>query len=255
MPNRTRQALFGKVERTIAVLATALLVPVALAAAPLSASADGGIATSTSLSISGGDSYGDPMTLTAVVTSDGGTPTGSVTFSVDGGGTLASDVAVDPAGEATATVPATVTGLAGYHADFTGTGGFADSSGSALHVTANAGLVLKPEPSVLEISRSNPLKVTLTLSAHATRIDGTPVAGEPLTFSVLGKQPNLFDFGGGRVICTATTNADGFASCGGAGLGGAVVSLLAGGSYVTHFRGVGYDFSSAKAKVIVLGGP
>jgi hypothetical protein len=250
MSNRTRRTV-----RTVIALLAALVAPFALAAIPVTAQAADLTPTSTALTIQGGFSFGDPVTYTATVTSQAGTPTGSVTFTVDGGATIASDVPVDGSGVATVTTTATATGLTAFHADFTGTGGFADSSGLALNNTTAASLVLHPVPSVLEISRSNPLKITLTLSSWATRLDGTPVVGEELTFSVLGKQPNLFDFGGGSVICTAVTNAQGYASCGGKGVFGAIVSLLSGGSYVTHFSDDDYGFSSDKAKVIVLGGP
>jgi len=248
MTNRTRRA----VRSVLAVLA-ALAMSFGVAAIPYSATADT-IPTTTSLSITGGYQYGDPITYTATVTSDSGTPTGTVTFSSEGT-TIAADVPVDANGVAEYTGTTTALGLSGFTAAFTGTGGYGDSTGFTLHQSFPASLVLKPEPSVLEISRRNPLKITLTLSAYATRLDGTPIVGESLTFSVLGKQPNLFDFGGGTVICQAVTNAQGFASCGGAGIGGAVVSLLAGGSYVTHFNSPTYFFNSAKAKVIILGGP
>lgn len=251
MTNRHRRQVSRPGRRIVAVLAS-LVVSFGIALVPLQAYADT-IPTSTMLQISGA-SYGDPLTFTATVTSESGTPTGSVTFTEDDGDVIAEDVAVDSDGVASVTMVATQTGLTGYHAHFTGTDGYGASSGFSLHNTVIAGMVLNPEPSVLEISKRNPLKINLTLSAYASRFDGSPVVGEPLTFSVLGKQPNLFDFGGGTVICTAVTDADGFASCGGAGLGGAVVSLLAGGSYVTHFRSERYGFSSAKAKVILLGG-
>lgn len=248
MTNRTRRTV-----RSVVAVFAVLLLPVGLAAVPLAATAET-IATTTSLSITGGYQYGDPITYTATVSSGSGTPVGTVTFSRDGE-VIAADVPVDEDGVAEYTGTVEVLGLYGNTADFTGTAGYGDSSGFSLYQSFEATLVLDPEPTVLEISRKNPLKLTLTLSAYATRLDGTPVAGEWLTFSVLGKQPNLFDFGGGTVICHAVTDEKGFASCGGSGLGGAVVSLLAGGSYVTHFVSSHYFFSSAKAKVIVLGGP
>lgn len=250
MTNRTRRA-----GRTVLAVLAALAMSFGVAAIPYSASADA-IPTSTSLVITGGYQYGDPIRYTATVTSDSGIPTGTVTFSGDAG-VIAADVPVGANGVAEYVGTTTVLGLGGYTAAFTGSGGYGDSSDFALHQSFPASLVLKPEPSILEISKKNPLKITLTLSAYATRPDGTPIAGEQLTFSVFGKQPNIFDFGGGTVICHAVTNAQGFASCGGAGIAGAVVSLLAGGSYVTHFNfgSQNYGFSSAKAKVIILGGP
>jgi hypothetical protein len=92
------------------------------------------------------------------------------------------------------------------------------------------------------------------MSATATRLDGTPISGEELTFSVFGKQPDLFDFGGGKVICRAITDAEGFASCRGAGTTGSILSILAGGSWVTHFRNNQYEFRSVKAPVVQTGG-
>lgn len=238
--------------RTLAALLSSLLLPLALIAFPGAAAADEPIPTSTSLGLSGGTSYGEPQTFTATIISDQGTPTGSVTIRVNGGGVVADDLPVDSNGVAEVTLPAQEVGLVQYVADFHGTDGFADSSGFAFTVISNSGVVLAPEPTIAQLSPGT-IKLTLTMSAYARTLSGAPIAGEQLTFSVFGKQPNLFDFGGGTVVCRAVTNAAGFASCKGAGVGGAIVSLLAGGSYVTHFRGVGYDFSSAKAKVLILG--
>ncbi len=239
--------------RAVLALLTLLLVPLAFSTFP-SASAIGRTATSTSLVVVGGASYGDPITLTATVNAASGTPTGTVTFSADGGGVIASGVVVDSVGHASVT--SADIGLTSYHADFTGSAGFANSSGAALLVTNLAPMVLHPIPSVLTISRSVPFRFTMVLSGIATRPDGTPISGERLFFTVQGKAPSPFGPGSTAIGCTSVTNAQGYASCEGVqGRTVAVVALLGGGFYMSHDADAQYAFSTARGKLIVVGGP
>lgn len=245
---RTRQGV-----RAVIPALALLLVPLAFSAFP-GASAAGRTPTSTSLAVAGGANYGDPLTLTATVTSASGTPTGTVTFSADGGGVIASGVKVDSVGHASVT--SADIGLTSYHADFTGSAGFANSSGAALHLTNLAPIVLKPIASVLTISRSVPFRFTMVASGIATRLDGTPISGERVFFTIQGKAPSPFGPGGTAIGCTSVTNAQGYASCEGVqGRTVAVVALLGGGFYMTHDADMQYAFGTARGKLIVVGGP
>jgi hypothetical protein len=71
--------------------------------------------------------FGQPVTLTATVTSAHGTPTGTVTFL--NGGTVLGEVAVDPTGHAVFTAAFGV-GVQSLQASFAGTGAFTGSAGA-----------------------------------------------------------------------------------------------------------------------------
>lgn len=250
MSNRTRRAV-----RTVPAVIAALLMPFALAAFPVSAHADDPVPTSTALAISGGASYGDPMTLRAVVTSGAGTPTGSVTFSIDGGAAIASGVPVDATGQASVTTTAKVTGLTGYRAAFSGSGAFGDSTGFTLLDTSQAGVVLKPDPSLLQINRTSVPTLTMSLSGRVLNANGSPAVGVEVLFSVFGRQPTMFDFGGSQIVCATNTDAQGYARCGPyQSRIGSVVALLAGGAFMTSFGGADYAFGSTRVPIIVLSG-
>jgi hypothetical protein len=221
------------------VLGTSMLVshPVA---------ADDPVATTTSLEVRGGGLYGDELVLAATVTSDSGTPTGSVQF-YDSGDPMGAPVPLGADGTALHT-SAAVAGLHSYRAVFVGIGGFAGSEATQFHVTIASALVLHAEPTILAPG----LRPTLTLSAYAEDTRGRPVVGETLTLSVLGDPPNPFDFGGGKVVCNAVTDERGFASCRGRGLVASVLTLLGAPSYVSHSRTSNYGFGVATAPVIRL---
>ena len=204
------------------------------------------VATTTSLEIQGGGVYGDELVLSATVTSDAGTPTGSVQF-LDSGEPMGEPVPLGSEGTAVHT-SAAVTGLHSYRAVFVGTDGFAGSEATQFHVTIASALVLHAEPTILAPG----LRPTLTLSAYAEDTRGRPVVGETLTLSVLGDPPNPFDFGGGHVVCNAVTDQRGFASCRGRGLVASVLTLLGAPSYVSHSRTGNYGFGVASAPVIRL---
>jgi hypothetical protein len=226
-------------------LLVVLLAVGATVLAPAAVLAAEDVATTTTLEIEGGGIYGDRITLRATVTSETGVPAGSVQF-LDGDQPMGDPVPVDTAGRAVHTQPAVV-GLHRYRAAFVGAAGYADSEASQLHGTIASGMVIRSEPTILAPG----LRPTLTLSAYAEDVRGRPAVGEELTFSIFGRQPNPFDFGGGRVVCTAVTDQTGFASCGVKGLVPAVLSLLA-HTYVSHAASGNYGYSSASAPVIRL---
>jgi hypothetical protein len=93
------------------------------------------IATVTSLAADTASAvFGQPVTLTATVTSSGGTLTGTVTF-LDGT-TVLGRVAVDPNGQALLTLPLGV-GVHSLRASFAGTGAFTASTSAAVSETVN----------------------------------------------------------------------------------------------------------------------
>lgn len=244
----------GRFIRTaLAVLSFLAVLLTLVGGAPASARADdaGSIATTTALSVSGGASYGARTVLTAQVTSGTGVPTGTITFSVEGGGVIAADVPVDAAGVATATFDASVEGLVRYRAVFVGTGEFGPSEGAAFWYSSRAAVKLLPQPTVLRIGGPGGVGVTLTMAAHVRRADdGRPVAGAPVTFKVGGGQPDLLSMNGGTVVCSATTDAQGYATCGGKATVGVVLSLLADGAWAVHPRFGGYEFATAKTPAV-----
>jgi hypothetical protein len=77
--------------------------------------------------------FGQPVTLTATVTSSSGTPTGTVNF-MDGS-TLLAQVAVDPTGHASFTVSSLGVGPHSLTASFAGTAPFLNSASAALAET------------------------------------------------------------------------------------------------------------------------
>jgi hypothetical protein len=92
-------------------------------------------ATATSLAADTSSAvFGQPVTLTATVTSSGGTPTGTVTFR-DGNRVLG-EVAVDPNGQATLVVPFGV-GIHSLTASFAGIAPFTASTSAALAETVH----------------------------------------------------------------------------------------------------------------------
>lgn len=216
----------------------AVLVPVAPAAA------DEPAPTTTVLTIKGGGTYGDTMTLTATVSSSAGRPAGTVQFGLRP--SLAADpvalgapVPVDRSGRATYRFEPGP-GPASYTATFVGSGGFGDSVDEQFFVTAASGVRLAGRGTI-----AAGLRRSLTPSAYARHLgSGRPAEGVLLTFTAGGRMPNLFDYGGGEVICTALTDARGFASCGSAGLRPASFWRST-KAYVAAARDGRYAFSAA----------
>jgi hypothetical protein len=164
--------------------------------------------------------FGQPVTLTATVTSPAGTPTGTVTF-FDGGVPLGS-AALDANGQATLVVQLG----GGDHsltAAFAGGGAFAASTSSALAET---------------VSKAD---TTTTLAADAT----TVTFGQPVTLTATVTSPagtpagTVTFFDGDTVLGTVTLDAKGQASL--------VVELGPGSHALTaSFDGTG-DFAASKS--------
>jgi hypothetical protein len=117
--------------------------------------------------------YGDPATVTATLHASGGTPTGAVTFAVDGT-TACGDVAVDGSGQASCVLPSTLEpGRRIVTAHYAGDGTFAAADGRAEH------LVVPAQTSVSVSAVPSPSVFGQTLSIHADVAAVSPGAGTP----------------------------------------------------------------------------
>ncbi len=243
--------MLGARHASRAALTAACVLPLLLGVAPGPARADGAepVPTTTELVISGGASYGEDAELVAHVASAAGTPSGTVTFSVDGGPVLAEGVPVDENGTASVVIDGNYVGPVRFRADFYGDDGFADSSDTEFWYWVRAYVDLEPEPTILRTSGpGGPL--TLTMATYVRRLDGEPVAGRTVSFKIFGGRPDLFSTNGGTFVCAATTDARGFATCGGKVALSAALSLVAGGAWVSHPRFGGYEFAAARVPVV-----
>jgi hypothetical protein len=152
--------------------------------------------------------FGQPVTLTANVTSAAGVPTGFVTFS-DGAG-VQGTAPVDGNGVATLTVPLAV-GNHALTASFAGTGNFANSASAAAAVTVN------PAATTVALGSSvNPAATGQSVTFTATVAAVAPGAGAPtgtVTFKegdvVLGTA--LVGPGGSARLTTSFATAGGHA--------------------------------------------
>jgi hypothetical protein len=154
-------------------------------------------ATTTALTASATSSvFGQPVTLTARVTSSGGTPTGFVTFFEDGA--VAGTAPVNASGVATLTVAPSV-GSHSLTAAFGGTSAFAASTSAALTETVSkAATTTALSASANSVSANHTVTFTATIAAVA------PGAGTP-TGTVTFKD-------GSVVLGTATVGAAGKAT-------------------------------------------
>src|SRR5262249_51252142 len=164
------------------------------------------LSTSTAAAVSG-----QPVTLTATVTSAAGVPTGFVTFS-DGAG-IQGTAPVDANGVATLTVPLAV-GNHALTASFSGTGTFANSASAAAAVT-----VSRAATAVALTSSANPAATGQSVTFTATVSVLAPGMGVPtgtVTFMdgnvVLGTVPVVFNILGSNSTARITTS---FAVAGG----------------------------------------
>ncbi|HEY4906542.1 MAG TPA: Ig-like domain-containing protein [Candidatus Acidoferrum sp.] len=202
-------------------------------------------ATSTSVtSSSNPTSQGQSVTFTATVTSSGGTPVGSVTFT-DGATTLASNVTV-VSGVATFTTSSLATGSHTIGASFTGSTGWANSSGSLAETINQTSFVT----STTVTSTPNPSNSgqSVTFTATVTSTGGTPSGS--VTFAegstVLASAVAVNTSGqatfststlavGSHTITAAFTGAGGFGSSSGTAAPQVVNSVA------TSFPGITYD--------------
>jgi len=144
--------------------------------------------------------FGQSVTFTATVTCGSGTPTGTVTF-VEGATTLASSVAIDASGHASFSTSALLVGSHTITANFTGTNGWTNSSGSD---TASPQVMNKAATST-QVSSSAPTsafgqQVTFTATVIATS-PGSGLPSSSVTFR-----------DGSMVLATVSLDANGRAT-------------------------------------------
>lgn len=226
---------------TTAGLMVALLLGFGVLATP--AVAEETIPTTTTVTKTGSSSIGDQATVTATVTSAAGVPTGTVQF-WEGSTAIGQPVPVDAAGVATTVVTVSGYGLTTYRGTFTGSGGFADSSGQTFAFGQRVNVWLVPQPFM---TRPNPLLVRYGLTTQATRPDGSPIPGLVLEFTYGSTvSPSLFEMRppGSKLACQAVTDANGVASCGLFQSLAALQSRL--NIWVAHQRTGVHEFAVAK---------
>jgi len=150
-------------------------------------------ATATSVSSSPNPSVtGQAVTFIAAVTSGAGVPAGTVTF-LEGGNVLASGVAVDASGLASFVTSALAVGTHVITANFTGTGGWANSTGNdsgSPQVVSKAGTTAQLTSSSATTVFSQPVTFTARITANAP---GSGLPSGTVTFkdgaTVLGSGP------------------------------------------------------------------
>lgn len=130
-------------------------------------------ATTTTLASSPNPSvFGQSVTFTATVTSSGGVPSGTVTFS-QGSTVLAANVAVDGSGHAAFNTSALATGTDTITAAFTGATGWGNSSGNDSQV------VNKDATTTTVSSSANPSVFSQAVTFTATVTANSPGSGLP----------------------------------------------------------------------------
>ncbi|MFL6061270.1 MAG: hypothetical protein ACJ72E_08570 [Marmoricola sp.] len=162
--------------------------------------------------------------------------TGTFTFRDDTGAVLATDVPVSVENGYGVTYVPKPTRPTTYYVDFHGTGGWGDSTDSALYYPSSRRTVtVTPEATILKITAGSP-QLTLTLSARARFNDGTGAPGVAVSFDgpCLLRDP-VHGFCQSQPLhwCTAVSDDNGFASCRGSGLLGSIVSILKGSVVMT----------------------
>ncbi|HET6151731.1 MAG TPA: Ig-like domain-containing protein [Marmoricola sp.] len=183
---------------------------------------------------------GTTTQLRAVVRSAHGTPTGSVLFVIAGDPTpLGPPVTLDATGTARLDAPIGP-GATPYQAVFTGTSGYADSSGDA--PIFGESVVMKPIGSILALGPPTLLKVTLTYAVRATYAsDGSPATGEEIDVTsrnVEAPASGHPQMSPGYVfpvdVCTAFVDESGLATCKGTALLSTIVTVLTTPVWANH---------------------
>jgi hypothetical protein len=176
--------------------------------------------------------YGASVTFTATVTpasNAGPGPSGTATFS-DGATVLGTAPVVASGSTFTATLSETNFAV-GTHQITVSYSGAADYSGSST-ASALAQVVNKDGSMIAAQEATSSSSMTATL----TSAQGVPIAGQTLSFTT-----------GSTALCTATTAANGTATCTATGLSGLTLDIA--GSYTVTFAGnASYLGSSATAK-------
>lgn len=218
-----------------APLALALAALLCTLGMPALAGAADPIPTTTRITMTGDREPGGEILLIARISSGSGTPTGSVTFT---GSTFATvTVPVDAEGTAVTQVVAPTVDLDGT-ATFVGTGGYGNSADTVVWQLPDS-TAWQPSPTVLKIGGPLGLQLTLTFATRVTNKYGAPKVGVPVHFTLLAPAPPFAEPARGLPleVCTAVTDATGFATCKGKALLGAIVSILAGGAYANLYQG------------------
>ena len=191
-------------------------------------------------------SQGQSVTFTATVTSSGGTPVGTVTFT-DGSSVLASNVAVNTSGIATFSTSALATGSHTIGASFTGAAGWQNSSGTLTQQINQTSFAT----STTVTSTPNPSNSgqSVTFTATVTSTGGTPSGSVTFTegSTVLASNVTVNTSGqaafststlsvGTHTITASFTGANGFGSSSGTAAPQVVQSVTTPG-----FPGIPYD--------------
>jgi hypothetical protein len=166
--------------------------------------------------------FGQPITLNAQVQpaqSSSTTPTGSLQFNNETG-PLGPPVPVDSHGQGRLSVASLPAGDHTITASYTGDPTFAPAASSPVPARVARLTTQLHSASALHIAA-----LATRLTATLVGADGNPVAGRTVTFVV-----------GGNPACTATSGADGTASCELPLLGNGLTGLL---SYAVRFSGDG----------------
>ncbi|HWJ09832.1 MAG TPA: Ig-like domain repeat protein [Nocardioides sp.] len=152
--------------------------------------------------------YGDAVTLTATVANSVpgvGAPTGTVVFR--SGDEVLGQASLATTGDGT-TASLEVEGLAAGSHELT-----ASYSGDASHAAGTSPVLVqvveRAQPTLVAHDVADPLVDNYSrVEATLTGLDGAPLAGQELVFTT-GPVLN----GGVTAVCTAVTNADGYAKC------------------------------------------
>jgi hypothetical protein len=185
------------------------------------------VPTTTSLTADAGTVvFGQMVTLTATVTSAGGTPTGTVTFY--DGGTVLGEVGLDPNGHASLLVPLGV-GVHSLKASFAGVGGFTGSTATLSETVNQAATTTSLAAETFMSSQFVILTATITPVA--------PGAGVPTGTVVF--------FADGNVVGKAQVYANGQASL-------ALYTLAPGKHTVTASYSGDANFQASASDAFVL---
>ncbi|MCW2787140.1 MAG: Ig-like domain repeat protein [Marmoricola sp.] len=256
MEGQTRQKVVIRMSLRFqrrSLLGVVLVVVAALGLVAVPAQAADPIPTTTTLVITGGDHIGDPVTMTATATSASGTPTG--TFYLTGTHETQAFPA-DANGSATYTDTMRQKSVE-FQAYFVGTNGYGDSHQITQKVTLDL-VYFDAQPTVARIGAGG-LRLTLSFAVHLHDVNGAPMAGRAVEFTLF--HPPTYSPGQStgpvKVVCDTVSDAHGNAACSGNEAPAAIVSILSGGAWASHmvpdpFFGTSAD-EFTKLPVIVLG--
>ena len=203
--------------------------------------------TATSLTSSSNPaSQGQSVTFTATVTSSGGSPVGSVTFT-DGATTLASNVAVNTSGVATFSTSSLATGSHTIGASFTGSTGWQNSTASTLTQTINP-VSFTTSTSVTSTPNPSNFGTSVTFTATVTSSGGTPSGSVTFAEGATVLASNVTVNASGQAAFSTSTLSVGshtitasFTGSGGFGTSTGTAAPQVVNSVATNFPGIPYD--------------